>query len=300
MFRRYILTFLLACFLIGLLSACNMDTAETAQTTASVSASPDDTEAADVSADSSAAVSTSPSPTPTPSSSPREPAPNSAPPTPSPSAVSLPGICRGVWKDGVYTNRFSGVRFVLPEGWEVLTDQELAEYYDVSPEVFDSEENWLNQTQNVDIAFDTMIVETGTNNSITLFFQRIAEDEEEADATTEIMWETMYAGIIKENLGADKSYDPDFSLPMLDFNRAVHLYDEVYNYSVYVFFKYKMSFMIVAIVAIDDLAGKTVNEVVDQFGLSLASVLGASDDPLAALDEHKEEIDEAYAALTGQ
>jgi len=34
---------------------------------------------------------------------------------------------RGVWEDGVFTSEYLGLRFVLPDGWDVADDNELAE-----------------------------------------------------------------------------------------------------------------------------------------------------------------------------
>jgi len=34
---------------------------------------------------------------------------------------------RGVWEDGVFTSEYLGLRFELPEGWFVATDEEMAE-----------------------------------------------------------------------------------------------------------------------------------------------------------------------------
>ncbi len=295
---KYILMLILAAFAVLTVLACLVTIVEKSEPSTALSASQAEAEASEDPIEVSTPETPSPSPSPiswsytTPSPSPSS-SPSPPPvswsyttPSPSPSPISwsyttpslspsaensasaeyVPYVSRGIREDGTYKNNFSGIKFTLPEGWEVLTDEEMAAFYELSPEVYSSDESWQKEVQtDGTIVPDILLVETETCNSITFYFQKIAEYEKGMDFLDELHFESEYEKLYKSTLDT-LSYDYSFDNDLIPDYDTLHFRNDELEYSFYVIYNCKMNFAIAAIVMIFDDSGKTLDEVADEFG----------------------------------
>lgn len=89
-------------------------------------------------------------------------------------AESSTGLTRGTWKDGVYTNEFTGLRYVLPEGWVVATDEQLASMMGIGAEAFGDKQKWAAETAEKTTIYDTMVQDPATQNNISILYENLA------------------------------------------------------------------------------------------------------------------------------
>ena len=260
--KKYITLVVIASLVLMTLSACTVNTAETAEPSTSVS--PAETEASQDPVEVSASPSPSPSPSPV-SWSVATPSPATSP------AAMYP--YRGIWIDGVYNNSFADIRFNLPEGWEVSTDEQLAYYTDTSPDIYSSRKIWNQEARNSNIMYDTMLTEMETHNTILIYYSKIHEYSADIDLFTQYRYEEKFEKAIIKKYQPDMTVDTDLDLNLVNFNKAVLVHDDAYDISSYFLFRCKKNYLIIAAVVIDDYTGKTINELVDEFQLTWHSVL---------------------------
>ena len=86
-------------------------------------------------------------------------------------------IRRGVWKNGIYTNESAGLQFLLPDGWFIATDQEIADMMGVGLDVLisdsDTDLSALMDSLNINTIYD-MLVSDVTGASIMIAFEKLA------------------------------------------------------------------------------------------------------------------------------
>ena len=289
---KYILMLILAAFALLTVLGCLVTIVEKSEPSTVLSASQAEVEASEDPVEVSTPETPSPSPspiswsyttpTPSPSSSPSPPPVSWSYTTPSlspsaenstsseetsPSEEYVPYVSRGIWEDGIYKNDFSELQFTLPEGWEVLTDKEMAEYYEVSPEIYSSDESWQKEVQDGALLSDTTFVDPTNNNLITLMFGKFTDYDKRMDAVDEMYLEIDYAKLLKE-VYCTFTYDDSFNNNPSSFHRAMHFHNDELEYSVYIFYKCKMNFIIASMIYIDDESGVTIDDIVAETELA--------------------------------
>ncbi len=96
---------------------------------------------------------------------------NSASTTPTTSVTAE----RGIWTDTVFHNEFSGMTFTLPEGWVVLSDEEIASTLAIGIEQMGKAgEAFTEEALTQNTLYDLMAVNGATRDNIVVMFENLA------------------------------------------------------------------------------------------------------------------------------
>ncbi|MCL2575143.1 MAG: hypothetical protein FWE33_01800 [Defluviitaleaceae bacterium] len=78
------------------------------------------------------------------------------------------GVSRGVWNGDVYTNAYLDMSFTLPEGWNVLSDAEVAALLGLGLDFFE-----FNLPGDADLFTDIYVQDPNTGNNVQIIFERL-------------------------------------------------------------------------------------------------------------------------------
>jgi hypothetical protein len=81
---------------------------------------------------------------------------------------------RGTWSDDVYYSEFSGLSFVLPEGWVAASDEELAALLGIAEETMTDEEAWILEVARMTSVYDMMAMNPLTGDNVIIMYENIA------------------------------------------------------------------------------------------------------------------------------
>lgn len=82
-------------------------------------------------------------------------------------------LSRGMWSDETYTNEFAKLRYVLPEGWVIATDEQLATIMGIGAEAFGDKQKWVAEATKMTTIYDTMVQDPVAQNSISIMFENL-------------------------------------------------------------------------------------------------------------------------------
>lgn len=93
--------------------------------------------------------------------------------TPTPAGILDP-IARGAWKDNVYSNEESGLKFKLPDGWQVASDKEIAALLDTASNTLGEQGEELVDTLMLTTVFDMMARKAGAGDTVSVLYVNMA------------------------------------------------------------------------------------------------------------------------------
>ena len=82
-------------------------------------------------------------------------------------------IARGVIEDKVFTNTSTGVRFRISDSWQYLTDEEIANKFDISLSLLDRTV-FENTVAEMSVMYDMVAIDTDTNAQVVVAYENIA------------------------------------------------------------------------------------------------------------------------------
>ena len=74
----------------------------------------------------------------------------------------------------MYYSEFSGLSFVLPEGWVAASDEELAALLGIAEETMTDEEAWILEVARMTSVYDMMAMNPLTGDNVIIMYENIA------------------------------------------------------------------------------------------------------------------------------
>ncbi|SHI13448.1 hypothetical protein SAMN02745823_02693 [Sporobacter termitidis DSM 10068] len=78
---------------------------------------------------------------------------------------------RGVWSNGVYSSVFTGLKFTLPDGWEVSPDEEVAEKMSIAADTLSDKTKWAAAASGLSTIYDMMASDPTTGSNVIVMFE---------------------------------------------------------------------------------------------------------------------------------
>lgn len=103
-------------------------------------------------------------------------------------------LSRGIWEDGVWRSEFTGLSFTLPDGWQVATDEEIAQLMQISLDAMGEQGAALTPEMLEQVSiYDMMAVDPVTNTNVVLGFEKLAAQPLSRMISGEVYLERMKA-----------------------------------------------------------------------------------------------------------
>lgn len=167
---------------------------------------------------------------------------------------------KGEWNNGVYENKFLGLKFKLPDGWKYSSDEEIAKNLNNGLELFNED-----QREKVEKALETKGVfylqanDLTTNNNVQVFTEKVATGISEETYLEQVSKQLSVLETVNYNIG-------EIAKEKVTNKEYTTLQVEVPEYNVLQkYFIYKKDNYIVGII-VTSITGKTaISEIIENF-----------------------------------
>ena len=84
-------------------------------------------------------------------------------------------MSRGVWQDNLFTSEYTGLKYKLPSGWNIGTDEEIAEMMSVSLSVMtEAGMPFTQEMLNLTTIYDMVVQDPSTGASVMILYENLA------------------------------------------------------------------------------------------------------------------------------